>query len=324
MHKSISIALLSAILLSGCSSEPQTELTGYALLSQGLEESCESVGSGKAVDQVKVTGEFNAAPKVQFPTPLSLDGIQTKEVISGTGGKILGNQRIAMHFAVYNGSSGDEIQVSEFGSENWVTQDVIAGGMPNYCGALVGSSVGSRVAILMSPDESHNSMGIPNLGVEKDDSLVFIFDILDAYLPRANGDNKPAEAGFPTVILAPETGQPGIQIPKTEAPSDFRRSILIEGKGEEVNIGDNVLVHYAGWTWDGTQFDESWSAAKPAIFELSTTGLIEGFVKALEGVKVGSQVIAVIPPDLGYGETGSGAIAPNSTLIFVIDVLGKE
>jgi peptidylprolyl isomerase len=47
-------------------------------------------------------------------------------------------------------------------------------------------------------------------------------------------------------------------------------------------------------------------------------------VQALDGVKVGSQVIAVIPPDLGYGDVDQGSIPAGSTLIFVIDVLGKD
>lgn len=312
------------MLLSGCSTPEEKELTGYALLSQGLAKSCESVGSGSAVDQIKVEGAFGEKPSVSFPTPITLEGTQTKEIIVGQGGKVLGNQQVALHFAVYNGATGEEIQVSEFGTEKWVTQDVIADSMPNYCGALVDMSVGSRVAIAMSPAESHNGQGIPSMGVAADTSLIFVFDIVNAYLPRANGEAQPAQAGFPTVITSPETGQPGIQIPASAAPTEFMRSVLIEGRGEEVQIGDTLILHYAGWTWDGNQFDESWSNKSPATFELATTGLIEGFVKALEGVKVGSQVIAVIPPELGYGESGSGAIGPNATLIFVIDVLGKE
>lgn len=324
MKKILTISAISLLLLSGCAAAEEKELTGYALLSQGLQKSCESVGSGLAVDQIKVEGAFGEKPSVTFPTPISLEGTQTKEIVVGDGGKILGNQQVALHFGVYNGSTGEEIQVSEFGTENWVTQNLVADSLPNYCGALVDMSVGSRVAIAMSPAESHDGQGIPSMGVAPDAALIFVFDIVDAYLPRANGEAKPAEAGFPTVITSPTTGQPGIQIPASDAPTEFKRSVLIEGRGEEVQIGDTLVLHYAGWTWDGTQFDESWSGNSPATFELATTGLIEGFVRALEGVKVGSQVIAIIPPELGYGEAGTSTIGPNATLIFVIDVLGKE
>lgn len=324
MRKSFATISAAALLLTGCASPTQAELTGYALLSDGLSASCEASGAGTAVDQVKVEGELGAEPEVTFPTPLEAQGIQSKEVIAGTGGKLIGNQKVAMHFSVYNAANGEKLQASEFGTENVVTQDLIANTNPDYCSALVGMSVGSRVAVLMGADAAHNNQGIPSLGIGENDALVFVFDVIDAYLPRANGESKAAEAGFPTVVLDPATGQPGIQILKTDAPTEFKRSVTIEGRGEEIQIGDVVVMHYAGWTWDGTQFDESWSSGSPASFEISSTGLIEGFVKAVEGAKVGSQIIAVIPPELGYGEAGSGAIGPNSTLIFVIDILGKE
>ena len=128
---------------------------------------------------------------------------------------------------------------------------------------------------------------------------------------------------MPTVILAPQ-GQPGVQIPATDAPTEFNRTVLIEGGGEEIAIGDSVVVHYTGWTWEGDQFDSSWDRQAPSVFTVSSDSLIEGFVQALEGVTVGSQVIAVIPPDLGYGDRAQGSIPAGSTLIFVVDVLGKD
>jgi peptidylprolyl isomerase len=60
----------------------------------------------------------------------------------------------------------------------------------------------------------------------------------------------------------------------------------------------------------------------PATFTINEANAVPGFVKALEGITVGSQVIASIPPADGYGATGQGSIPPNATLIFVIDVLG--
>ncbi|NKF33004.1 hypothetical protein HER21_42010, partial [Pseudomonas sp. BGM005] len=93
--------------------------------------------------------------------------------------------------------------------------------------------------------------------------------------------------------------------------------------GPVVASGDLVTVQYRGVKWsDGSEFDSSWSRdAAPAQFP--TTGVVTGFKAALEGQKVGSQVIVTMPPRDGYGE---GEINENDlvgeSLVFVVDILG--
>lgn len=319
--KVIALAATSLLLVS-CA--PAVTQTGeYAEAVSGISQTCDSYQTGDAVKLVEATGEFNTQPTVSFPFPISGTGMETNVIIEGNGGLIVGSQRVGMHFAGYNATTGEQFQASEFGTEEYIYQDLIPGNTPDFCGALTGVPVGSRVAVLLSPENVHQGEGIPNLGLGPNDGVVFVFDIVRAFLPKANGSAKPAEAGMPTVVLAP-SGQPGIQIPQSDAPTEFRRTILIEGRGEKVAIGDNVTVHYTGWTWQGEEFDSSWPRKAPAAFDVTTDGLIEGFVQALDGVPVGSQVIAVIPPELGYGDSAQGSIPPGSTLIFVIDVLGKD
>ena len=292
-------------------------------MSAGLSAECESYETGEAVKQVKVAGEFGAQPEVSFPTPLSGTGVETAVIIEGDGGAIVGNQRVALHFTGFNAATGEQFQGSEFGTDGYIIQDLIAGDTPDFCKALTGVQVGSRVAILFDAANAHQNNGVESLGIGASDGILFVFDVVDAYLPHAVGDSVAPVAGLPTVILAPN-GQPGIQIPATVAPTEFARSVLIQGTGETVNIGDTVVVHYSGWTWQGEQFDTSWDRQSPASFQVSSDSLIEGFVQALDGVQVGSQVVAVIPPSLGYGDNAQGSIPAGSTLIFVIDVLGKE
>lgn len=320
------IALLAVplMLLAGCSAEPEaTGPKGYVELSVGLSEACESFENGSAVNQIEVQGAFGTTPVVSFPTPLSGTGVQTQIVIEGDGGKVVGGQRVSLHFVGYNAANGEEIQGSEFGTEGFIAQDLIEGGTPDFCRALTGVQVGSRVAVLLDAQSAHNSQGIPSFGIDPDHGVIFIFDVVNAYLPKANGSSKAPESGMPTVITAPN-GQPGIQVPASDAPVEFRRTILIEGGGEPIAIGDTVVLHYSGWTWSGEQFDSSWESGAPATFPITNDGLIEGFVMGLEGVTVGSQVVVVIPPELGYGDRAQGQIPAGSTLIFVIDVLGKN
>jgi peptidylprolyl isomerase len=137
-------------------------------------------------------------------------------------------------------------------------------------------------------------------------------------MTRATGEAQTPEAGYPAVTLDAD-GAPSITPVKSEAPKEFGVSTLIKGSGAVVGSTDVVTVHYSGWLWDGTPFDSSWTSGQPAQFSLEQ--VVPGFTKAIAGQTVGSQVIAILPPADGYGEQGAGSIPPNSTLIFVVDIL---
>lgn len=101
--------------------------------------------------------------------------------------------------------------------------------------------------------------------------------------------------------------------------------MLKQGDGAEVADGDTVTVQYQGVNWrTGKVFDQSWTRGAPSQF--ATNQVIKGFTKALVGQKVGSQVIAVIPPDMGYGAAGSesAGIKGTDTLVFVVDILATS
>jgi peptidylprolyl isomerase len=137
-------------------------------------------------------------------------------------------------------------------------------------------------------------------------------------MTRATGETLPATEGFPLVTLD-ENGAPSITPVDGDAPGDFGVATLIKGSGEVVGDTDIVTVHYAGYLWDGTPFDSSWAGGQPLQFSLEQ--VVPGFTKAIAGQTIGSQVVAILPPADGYGESGSGSIPPNATLIFVVDIL---
>lgn len=139
-----------------------------------------------------------------------------------------------------------------------------------------------------------------------------------APMTKATGETQTPEAGYPAVTLAAD-GAPSITPVDAAAPGEFGVSTLIKGAGAVVGSTDIVTVHYSGWLWDGTAFDSSWTRGEPAQFSLEQ--VVPGFTKAIAGQTVGSQVVAILPPADGYGAAGSGPIPPNSTLIFVVDIL---
>lgn len=140
-------------------------------------------------------------------------------------------------------------------------------------------------------------------------------------MTRATGETQPATDGYPKVNLDSD-GAPSITPLTNAAPAEFGVATLIKGEGALVGATDIVTVQYAGWLWDGTPFDSSWSRGEPAQFSLEQ--VVPGFTKAIAGQTIGSQVIAILPPADGYGENGSGPIPPNSTLIFVVDILAAQ
>ena len=93
------------------------------------------------------------------------------------------------------------------------------------------------------------------------------------------------------------------------------------GKGESVKFGDAVSVHYIGTTRDGVQFDSSYGRGKPFEFTIGAGKVIEGWEKGLIGMQVGGHRVLVIPPSMAYGNRQVGSIAPNSPLVFSIELL---
>ena len=321
MQKLLALAATVATIaaLSGCAAQNPADA-----VMQGASAVCKAGTEHSNVDQIQVSKDQTQAPSVDFATPIKAKTIETKVIVEGDGPKIYGNQLVDVEYLGINGGTGKTFQTSKFDGTNFASQFLAADQKPDFCGALAGVREGSRVAVLFPAELAHGGQGIPDLGVQATDSIIFVFDILKVFLPKALGDEKSLPASFPGVnVVRAEDGTPGISIPKSAAPTKLQIADLIEGRGETVAMGQTVTLHYSGFLWDGkTQFDSSWEKGQPVQFKLEEGGLINGFLKAVVGQKIGSQVVAVIPPADGYGSTDQGSIPANSTLVFVIDLLG--
>jgi len=104
------------------------------------------------------------------------------------------------------------------------------------------------------------------------------------------------------------------------------------GSGTEAVAGKTVTVHYTGWLYDGKsadhhgkKFDSSRDHGDPFEFKLGAGQVIRGWDQGVAGMKVGGKRTLVIPSELGYGQRGAGgAIPPNATLIFDVELLGVK
>ncbi len=120
--------------------------------------------------------------------------------------------------------------------------------------------------------------------------------------------------------------------PQVEVPSDQPPSYQLEldditvGDGDEAKAGSLVAVHYVGVSWStGKEFDASWNRGSVFRFKLGKGQVIAGWDQGVAGMKVGGTRTLVIPSELGYGARGAGgAIPPNATLLFDVELLGVK
>jgi len=108
----------------------------------------------------------------------------------------------------------------------------------------------------------------------------------------------------------------GVEV--TESGLQYKE--VVSGEGEMPTSENTVVVHYKGTLIDGTEFDSSYTRGEPAEFPV--TGVIPGWVEALQLMNVGDKFELAIPSDLAYGSKGSGqVIGPDATLLFDVELI---
>jgi FKBP-type peptidyl-prolyl cis-trans isomerase len=117
--------------------------------------------------------------------------------------------------------------------------------------------------------------------------------------------------------------KPAIPTPEGDPPAQLIKRDLVKGSGRAAREGDQIAVQYLGASWStGQQFDSSWDRGRePFRFTLGAGDVIPGWDQGIVGMRPRGRRVLVIPPELAYGEAGAGEdIAPNETLIFVVDL----
>ena len=112
-------------------------------------------------------------------------------------------------------------------------------------------------------------------------------------------------------------------------PSGLSYEDTTPGTGATATAGRRVQVHYTGWLYDptaansrGKKFDSSKDRGQPFAFHLGGGEVIGGWDEGVQGMLEGGTRVLTIPPELGYGARGAGgAIPPNATLVFEVDLV---
>jgi peptidylprolyl isomerase len=107
-----------------------------------------------------------------------------------------------------------------------------------------------------------------------------------------------------------------------KTPSGLQYIDLEVGNGDAPEKGQSVTVHYTGTLPDGKKFDSSRDRGKPFMFTLGVGQVIKGWDEGVGSMKVGGKRKLIIPPELGYGKRGAGAvIPPDAELHFEVELL---
>jgi peptidylprolyl isomerase len=316
----IATVLGVALVLTGCTSS-DTESAAPATAASSAAGECTMPGT--LSDDVEVTGDFGAPLEISIDGPLSPTVSERTVATEGTGTETAKEGSIVeVAITLYNAETEEVVQPTKYNTDG--VSLVVPINDTDFLPALVRSAncsvEGDRIVTVSPAEDAFADQG--TTGVAAGEPIIVVMDVITVIedVPtRADGADQPVEEGFPTVALAAD-GAPTITVPETDAPTDLRISNLKQGDGAVVAEGATVAVAYTGVLWaTGEKFDSSWGRVDYSVF--ATGAVIPGFTQALVGQTVGSQVIAVVPPEFGYGEAGTQGITGTDTLVFVIDIL---
>ncbi|GAA2928331.1 FKBP-type peptidyl-prolyl cis-trans isomerase [Microbacterium luteolum] len=303
----LSTVAAATLLLAGCSGsgEPESSSTPDPTASSSCALDAQP---GDTSDAVTLDGG-GADTKVTVPADAPFAGVERTVVSKGDGEEIGVNDLVSVQYQIIDAATGSVLDSSARGEGGLLPVLLDTNQSSLFVAALECEPVGSRIVLALPGDV---------LGEGASNVVVYAEAV--EHLPEvATGTDVEPTAGMPAVELD-KAGKPTVTIPDGDEPTETKVAVLKQGDGATVASGDLVVVQYLGVKWsDGSEFDSSWSRdAAPAQFQ--TTGVVAGFQKALEGQKVGSQVVVVMPPADGYGAT-EGHELQKESLVFVVDIL---
>jgi len=300
-------------------------LGGVLLLSTAGLAACgedDGASDGAGLEAVTIEGEPGKEPEVTFEEEVAPDEVESEVITEGDGEELAEGDNAFAHIWMGNGFT-QEKAFSTYDAESPELLIYADLGAP-FQEAIVGHTVGSRVAVVASAEDTYGEAGNPQLGIGNQDGLVIIVDLLGKVATEPSGEEREPAKWAPTLVEEGGTIT-GLDFTEANKPSkNLLDTTLIKGDGPVVEKGQTIAVDYLGQVYDAKKpFDESYSK-QPTSFPIGTGAVVKGWDEALVGQTVGSRVILSIPPALGYGEAGNeqAGIKGTDTLYFVVDILG--
>ena len=261
--------------------------------------------SQAAAPVVAITGTGAQAPELTYSAPLVLDQPVTEVVWQGDGDEVDEGDPVVLRIYTENGADGSVLRNDFLGvpTAYRLTDEAIGSDLVSV---IAGHRAGTRILHAVETD------GVPT---------VMSIDILPS---RAVGEVIELEAGMPAVAHE-ENGMPVVTIPADQpAPADPVVRQIVRGAGAQVPSGSKVVLQLVAVKWStGEVFDSTWGeGGVPKTVTVGADQLVEGFDEGLVDLPVGSQVMLVVPPGLGFGPTGNEL--STETIVYVVDILAAS
>ncbi|MGW5044101.1 FKBP-type peptidyl-prolyl cis-trans isomerase [Streptomyces griseoluteus] len=253
--------------------------------------------------------------------------LAVRTVIAGNGRPVAENDFIKANYLGQIWSSG-KVFDNSYDRNPLVLQLAQGSIIDGWRYALTGKKIGSRVEIAVPPTWGYGPSGNEQAGIKGTDTLVFVIDLLDAYNTKSSAKGKvvpQTDPALPKVATNTDGNQPKVTLPKSDPPKKLVSNYIIEGDGDEVTRKQTVLCQFQGLEWQGGRtFQKTYGSGRLSQFSVEQMEqVVKGLAQGITGKKVGSRVLIVVPPDLGYGDnppSGSG-IKKGATLVFTVDIL---
>jgi peptidylprolyl isomerase len=319
-----------ALLLTaaGCGSKKQSDPASSASPSASPSSSAPPVKivSGP-VPAITGGTKFGQKPVVAKGAGKPSTDLAVKTVLPGNGPAVASGDYVEVNYLGQIYETGKVFDNSYDRHATFTTQIGTGKVIPGWDKGLVGAKTGSRVELAIPPALGYGAKGQPPT-IPANSTLVFVTDIVAVYNASSSAKGKDipqTDAALPKIGTNTDGKDVSITVPKgKKAPTKLVSEYVIEGDGAVVKASDTLLLQYKGVVWDtGKEFDATYTRKQLADFPLAQ--LIKGWQQGLAGKKVGSRVMLVVPPALGYGSAGNpqGGIKGTDTLVFTLDIISK-
>jgi len=269
---------------------------------------------------VSVTGDFNTFPTVTAPYPFKVDTTICKTLIQGDGVEVGDSSVLELQYTGIDATSGQTFDSSFYKQQTLLGQngEFVTG----FNNCLTGQKTGSRVLMLISSADGYDaSGGQSDAGIAVGDSLLFVVDVIASQYSGPVGQHM--ADGDQWVTVTDTDGVPTAKVnPGMAAPTELQSTVLTQGTGRAIAVGDAIYVNFFTMDYStGAMIENSYTDGNgPQVGLLAN--MIPGWRDVLVGVPMGSRVLIIVPGNLAYPQgNATPSIAPNTTLVCVVDIL---